>query len=168
MDKTVTFSGAPVEIAGSLPASGAVAPDFSLADNDLKECVLADYAGLRKVLNIFPSIDTSTCAATVRVFNQRAASATKAVVLCISKDLPFASKRFCEGEGVENLKCLSAFRNAGFGGDYGVEIVEGPLKGLFARAVVVLDEDNKVLHSELVGEITDEPNYDAALTALSS
>ena len=164
---TVTLKGNPVTIGGNLPAAGHTAPDFQLADAKRNLLSLADFAGKRKVLNIFPSIDTPTCATSVRTFNQRASSLNNTVVLCVSADLPFAQSRFCGAEGIENVSTLSTFRNtAKFARDYGVEIVDSSLAGLTARAVVVLDENNKVLHSELVGEIANEPDYDAALTVL--
>jgi thiol peroxidase len=133
---------------------------------DLSDKTLADFAGKRKVLNIFPSVDTPTCAASVRKFNNEASKLANTVVLCISADLPFAQKRFCASEGLDNVVNLSALRGREFLKDYGVAIAEGPLAGLAARAVVVLDENDKVLHSELVAEIADEPNYEAALQAL--
>ncbi|BDU20165.1 thiol peroxidase [Dyella sp. GSA-30] len=163
---TVTLKGNPVHVDGSLPATGATAPAFSLVAKDLKNVTLADFAGKRKVLNIFPSVDTPTCATSVRHFNQDASSLDNAVVLCISADLPFAQARFCGAEGLENVVTLSTMRGAAFLKDYGVAIADGPLAGLAARAVVVLDEHDKVLHTELVGEIAHEPNYDAALAAL--
>jgi thiol peroxidase len=163
---TVTLKGNPVHVDGSLPATGATAPAFSLVAKDLKNVTLADFAGKRKVLNIFPSVDTPTCATSVRHFNQDASGLDNAVVLCISADLPFAQARFCGAEGLENVVTLSTMRGASFLKDYGVAIADGPLAGLAARAVVVLDEHDKVLHSELVGEIAHEPNYEAALAAL--
>jgi len=163
---TVTLKGNPVHVDGSLPATGATAPAFSLVAKDLKNVTLADFAGKRKVLNIFPSVDTPTCATSVRHFNQDASGLDNAVVLCISADLPFAQARFCGAEGLENVVTLSTMRGASFLKDYGVAIADGPLAGLAARAVVVLDEHDKVVHSELVGEIAHEPNYDAALAAL--
>ena len=167
MSNTVTLGGNPVQVAGDLPVKGQTAPDFSLVAKDLADVSLAAFAGKRKVLNIFPSIDTPTCAASVRKFNQRASEATNTVVLCISADLPFAQARFCGAEGLDNVQTLSSFRSATFRKDYGVAIEGGPLGGLAARAVVVLDEANKVLHSQIVAEIADEPDYDAALKALA-
>lgn len=164
---TVTLKGNPVNIGGNLPQTGQSAPAFELADAKRNPTTLANYAGKRKVLNIFPSIDTPTCATSVRTFNQKAAGMSNTVVICISADLPFAQSRFCGAEGIENVTCLSTFRNTTkFGNDYGVYIQDSSLAGLNARAVVVLDENNKVLHSELVGEIANEPNYDAALAVL--
>jgi thiol peroxidase len=150
---------------GDLPAAGSQAPDFSLVGVDLAEVSRQSHAGKRLILNIFPSVDTGVCAASVRTFNQRAAEAGDAVVLCISKDLPFAHKRFCGAEGIEGVHGVSSFRGDDFGGAYGVTMTDGPLQGLFARAVVVVDGDGKVLHSELVPEIAQEPDYDAALAA---
>jgi thiol peroxidase len=163
---TVTLKGNPVHVDGNLPAVGGAAPAFSLVAKDLKDVSLADFAGKRKVLNIFPSVDTPTCAASVRHFNQDASGLDNAVVLCISADLPFAQARFCGAEGLANVVTLSTLRGGAFLKDYGVAIADGPLAGLAARAVVVLDEHDKVLHSELVGEIAQEPNYAAALAAL--
>lgn len=167
MTSTVNLKGSPVEIGGNFPQKGQAVPDFNLADKSRADVTLENFAGKRKVLNIFPSIDTPTCATSVRTFNQKAASLGNTIVLCISADLPFAQNRFCAAEGIENVTTLSTFRNtAKFAGDYGVAIKTGSLAGLTARAVIVLDENNKVLHSELVSEITNEPNYDAALAAL--
>ena len=168
MTSTVTLKGNSVEIGGNLPQPGQSAPDFKLADKSRNLLSLADFAGKRKILNIFPSIDTPTCAMSVRTFNQKAGSLDNTVVLCISADLPFAQNRFCGAEGIENVVTLSTFRNtAGFAESYGVAIKDGSLAGLTSRAVIVVDENNKVLHSELVSEITNEPNYDAAIAALS-
>ncbi|MCB5187733.1 thiol peroxidase [Methylobacillus caricis] len=164
---TVTLKGNPVQIGGNLPQKGDTAPDFQLADAKRNLVSLADFAGKRKVLNIFPSIDTPTCATSVRTFNKQASGLDNTVVLAISADLPFAQSRFCGAEGLENVVTLSTFRDtAKFSKDYGVQITDSSLAGLTARAVVVLDENNKVLHSELVSEIANEPNYDAALAAL--
>ena len=163
---TVTLKGNPVHVDGSLPATGTSAPAFLLVAKDLKNVSLTDFAGKRKVLNIFPSVDTPTCATSVRHFNQDASGLDNAVVLCISADLPFAQARFCGAEGLENVVTLSTMRGAAFLKDYGVAIADGPLAGLAARAVVVLDEHDKVIHSELVGEIAHEPNYEAALASL--
>jgi thioredoxin-dependent peroxiredoxin len=164
---SVTLKGNPVSIGGNLPSKGQAAPDFSLADAKRNMLSLGDFAGKRKVLNIFPSVDTPTCATSVRTFNKQASSLDNTVVLCISADLPFAQSRFCGAEGIENVTTLSTFRDtAKFSKDYGVQIVDSSLAGLTARAVVVLDENNKVLHSQLVSEIADEPDYDAALAAL--
>ena len=163
---TVSLHGKPVRVDGTLPAVGSAAPAFSLVAGDLSDASLSGFAGKRKVLNIFPSVDTPTCAASVRHFNEAAGKLDNAVVLCISADLPFAQKRFCGAEGLDNVVNLSTMRGRGFLADYGVAIADGPLAGLAARAVVVLDEHDKVLHTELVDEIGDEPDYAAALKAL--
>ncbi|MDG4867582.1 thiol peroxidase [Guyparkeria sp. 1SP6A2] len=162
----VTFKGTPVEVAGQLPSKGETAPDFTLTTTDLSDKGLAAFAGKKKVLNIFPSLDTGTCAKSVREFNRRATHLTDAVVLCISMDLPFAQARFCGAEGLDQVVTLSAFRHPEFLDDYGVRMVDGPLAGLAARTVVVLDADNTVQYVEQVGEIADEPDYEAALKAL--
>ncbi|TWR95245.1 thiol peroxidase [Pseudomonas saxonica] len=162
----VTLKGNPVQVNGELPAVGAKAPAFSLVAGNLSDVTLADFAGKRKVLNIFPSIDTPTCATSVRTFNAKANEAPNTVVLNISADLPFAQARFCGAEGLENVQNLSTLRGAEFIENYGVAIADGPLKGLTARAVVVLDENDNVLHSELVKEIAEEPDYEAALAVL--
>lgn len=162
----VTFKGAPVSIVSDLPARGAVAPGFTLVGGDLSDVSLSDFKGKKVVLNIFPSIDTPVCAASVRQFNQAATRLADTVVLCISVDLPFAQGRFCGAEGLDQVVTLSAFRDHSFGSDYGVRITDGPLAGLFARAVVVLDGDGVVTYSQLVGEIAEEPDYASALDAL--
>lgn len=162
----VTFKGTPVNVAGTLPSVGDKAPAFSLTASDLDDKGLEAFAGKKKVLNIFPSLDTGTCAKSVREFDRRAGELGDTVVLGISMDLPFAQGRFAEAEGVENMAMFSAFRHPEFLDDYGVRIVDGPLAGLAARTVVVLDADNTVLHVEQVGEIADQPDYDAALGAL--
>ncbi len=164
---TITLKGNPIHTSGTLPAPGSEVPGFRLVDAKLKDVTLHDFAGKRKVLNIFPSIDTPTCAMSVRKFNEKAAGLDNTVVLCVSADLPFAQARFCGAEGIANVVTLSLMRNHGFAKDYGVQIEDGPMAGLTARAVVVLDADNKVLHSELVGEIAHEPDYDAALKVLA-
>ena len=164
---TVTLGGNPVNVAGNFLAPGANAPDFKLTAKDLKDLGLADFAGKRKVLNIVPSLDTATCQKSARVFNERAAALTNTVVLVISGDLPFAMNRFCTAEGINNVVTLSTMRGRDFHTKYGVDITDGPLKGLTARSVVVLDENNKVLYSQLVPEIKNEPDYDAALAALA-
>lgn len=162
----VTLGGKPVSVAGNLPAVGQTAPDFTLVGKDLKNISLKDYAGKRKVLNIVPSLDTPTCATSTRKFNEQAGGLSNTVVFAVSADLPFAAGRFCSAENLNNVVPASLFRNREFLKNYGVEITDGPLQGVSARAVVVLDENNKVLHSQLVPEIKDEPNYDAALAAL--
>lgn len=164
---TVTLKGGPVQVGGTFPTKSSTAPDFTLVNTSLANVALAEFAGKRKILNIFPSIDTPTCAMSVRQFNEKASSLDNTVVLCISADLPFAQARFCGAEGIKNVVSLSTFRHPEFLSHYGVAIADGPLTGLAARAVVVLDENNHVLHSELVGEIANEPNYDSALAALS-
>ncbi|MGB2832589.1 MAG: thiol peroxidase [Methylotenera sp.] len=167
MANTVNLKGNPVAIGGSFPQKGQSVPDFQLADAKRNLLSLEAFTGKRKVLNIFPSIDTPTCATSVRTFNQKASGMKNTAVLCISADLPFAQSRFCGAEGIENVVTLSTFRDtAKFSKDYGVQILDSSLAGLTTRAVVVLDENNKVLHSELVAEITEEPNYDAALAVL--
>ena len=166
MASTVTLGGNPVQITGNFPQKGQIAPSFSLVGNDLADVPLLKFDGQRKVLNIFPSIDTPTCAMSVRTFNKRASELANTVVLCISVDLPFAQKRFCGAEGLSNVVTLSTMRGKEFLHDYGVEIASGPLTGVAARAVVVLDENNRILHSELVPEIAQEPDYNAALAAL--
>lgn len=146
---------------GDLPKVGQVAPGFTLVKGDLSEVTLADYKGRRVVLNIFPSVDTGVCATSVRQFNKEVAAMPNTVVLCISRDLPFAQGRFCAAEGIENVEMLSAFRSASFGKEYGLDMLDGPLQGLLARAVVVVDTEGKVVYTELVPEIAQEPNYEA-------
>lgn len=165
---TVTLGGNPIDVSGNFPKSGDQAPDMKLVGGDLKEYSLADFAGKKKVLNIVPSLDTPTCATSTRKFNESAGSVPNTAVLVISGDLPFAAGRFCATEGLKNVVTLSTFRDQDFKRAYGVDITSGPLAGLTARAVVVLDEQNRVLHTELVPEIKDEPNYDAALAALKA
>ncbi len=167
MANTVTLGGNPVQVAGTFPGKGQTAQAFSLVGNDLSDVTLEKFAGKRKVLNIFPSIDTPTCATSVRKFNKSANDLSNTVVLCISADLPFAQKRFCGAEGLDNVVTLSTMRGSEFLQAYGVALTSGPLAGVAARAVLVLDEKNKVLHSELVAEIKTEPDYDAALKVLA-
>jgi thiol peroxidase len=162
----VTFKGTPVSTNGSLPQVGEQAPDFSLTSADLSQKSIKDFEGKRIILNIFPSIDTGTCAASVRAFNEIASSLPNSVVLCISKDLPFAQGRFCAGEGLQNVITLSEYKNSSFSDSYGVRFTDGPLEGLLSRAVVVVDETGKVIYNEQVSEIVDEPNYEAALAVL--
>ena len=162
---TITLAGQPVQLSGTLPSVGATAPAFTLTAADLSDKTLADFAGKRKILNIFPSIDTGVCQQSVRTFNQRASALANTVVLCISADLPFAQARFCGAEGLDNVVTLSSFRSS-FAQDYGVALADGALRGLTARAVVVLDEHDKVLHVGLVPEIKEEPDYDAAIAVL--
>ncbi|MFN4324962.1 MAG: thiol peroxidase [Azonexus sp.] len=162
----VTLGGNPITVNGKFPQKGDAAPAFSLVAKDLSDATLATFAGKRKILNIFPSIDTPTCAASVRQFNALASSKPNTVVLCISADLPFAQGRFCGAEGLENVINLSTMRGREFLEAYGVAIASGPLVGVAARAVIVLDENDRVLHSELVPEIKNEPDYAAALAVL--
>lgn len=163
---TVTLGGNPIEVAGNFPKVGDSAPAFSLVATDLSDVTLATYAGKRKVLNIVPSLDTPTCQTSTRKFNAEAGALNNTVVLVIAADLPFAMKRFCETEGLANVVSLSTMRGRAFLNDYGVEIASGPLVGLTARAVVVLDEQDQVIHAELVPEIKNEPDYAAALAVL--
>jgi len=163
---TVTLRGNPIPVNGTFPVVGSAAPAFKLVGADLADATLETFAGKRKVLNIFPSIDTPTCAMSTRKFNAEADKLANTVVLCISADLPFAQKRFCGAEGLSNVVTLSTMRGREFITDYGVDLAGGPLAGVTARAVVVLDEANKVIHAELVSEIADEPNYEAALAVL--
>lgn len=162
---TITFKGSPVHTTGELPKQGSQAPDFKLVRSDLSEATLATYAGKKKVLNVFPSIDTGTCAMSVRQFNKVASDLNNVAVLNISADLPFAQKRFCGAEGIQNSEALSTFRGT-FAKDYGLQLQDSPLAGLCSRAVIVLDENNKVLYTEQVAEIANEPNYEKALKAL--
>jgi thiol peroxidase len=162
---TVTLKGNPIHTNGDLPAAGAPAPDFKLTGTDLKDVSLADYKGKKKILNIVPSLDTPTCATSTRKFNESGGKLPNTVVLVISADLPFAMKRFCTTEGLSNVVSLSMIRGKGFAKTYGVLIEDGPLAGLSAGAVVVVDENDKVVYRELVPEIGQEPNYDAALAA---
>ena len=166
MSTTVTLKGTPFRVDGDLPATGAQAPDFKLTSGALAEVSLKDFAGKRKVFNIVPSLDTPTCAVSTRKFNESANELANTTELVVSADLPFAAKRFCELEGLKNVAHLSTFRNPEFLKSWGVALAEGPLAGLTARAVVVLDENDKVIHSEMVPEIAQEPNYAAALKAL--
>ncbi|MGC6408625.1 thiol peroxidase [Bisgaard Taxon 45] len=162
----ITLAGTPIEVSGTFPQVGDVVVDFTTVSATLEEVTLANFAGKRKIINIFPSIDTGICATSVRKFNEQAAKLANTAVLCLSADLPFAQARFCGAEGLENVFTVSTFRNKDVHTQLGVDIVEGPLAGLTARAVIVLDENNRVLHSELVPEIKQEPNYDAALAVL--
>lgn len=166
MSQTVHFQGNPVKVSGQIPQAGSKAAPFTLVAKDLSDVALSHYAGKRKVLNIFPSIDTGVCAASVRKFNQLANDLDNTLVLCISADLPFAQSRFCGAEGLSNVVTLSTLRHPEFQQTYGVSLEEGALQGLTARAVIVLNENDEVVYSELVNEITTEPDYDAALNAL--
>lgn len=161
----ITFKGTPIKTCGELPSKNSPAPDFSLVKQDLSEAELSHYKGKRLVLNIFPSIDTGVCAVSVRKFNEKAAALKNTVVLCISMDLPFAQSRFCGAEGIKDVVTVSAFRSS-FGEHYGVTIAEGPLAGLLSRAVVIINESGKVIYTEQVPEIAQEPDYDAALAVL--
>ncbi|GGX39440.1 thiol peroxidase [Saccharospirillum salsuginis] len=162
----ITLKGNPINTVGDLPAEGKTAPDFTATKTDLSDVKLSDFSGKTVVLNIFPSIDTPTCAASVRRFNEEASKLDGVEVLCLSADLPFAQQRFCGSEGLERVTPVSVFRNNAFGEEYGVRIADGPLAGLMARSVVVV-KDGKVVHTELVPETGDEPNYEAALKAVS-
>jgi thiol peroxidase len=164
--KQVNRAGTPVDVAGELPSVGQAAPSLTLANPDLQDVTLANWAGKRKVLNIIPSVDTPTCAMSTRRFNELASKMDNTVVLVVSADLPFAAKRFCGAEGLDNVETLSTFRSPDFRETWGVALCSGPMDGLCARAVVVLDEQDKVIHSQLVSEIKDEPDYDAALDSL--
>ena len=157
---TVKFKGNQVHSIGNLPEVGSIAPDFTLVNGSLQDFHLSDYKGKRVLLNIFPSLDTSTCASSVRKFNKWVSEKENVVVICVSKDLPFAQSRFCGAEGLENVVTASDFRYNTYATDYGVLLTDGPLKGLMARSVVALDENGKVLYTEQVAEITEEPNYD--------
>ena len=162
----VTLKGNQIHTLGNLPENGSQAPDFNLVKNDLSPATLNDYKGQKVVLNIFPSIDTGTCAQSVRQFNTEAAELDNVKVLCVSKDLPFAQARFCGAEGIDKVETLSDFKDGNFGKAYNVEFTSGPLTPLHSRAVVVINENGKVVYSEQVPEIVDEPNYKAALEAL--
>ncbi len=163
----ITLKGNPIHTIGDLPALGSKAPEFKLVKSDLSEVSLSDFSGKKVILNIFPSVDTGTCAASVRAFNAKASSLDNTVVLCISMDLPFAHARFCGAEGLNDVISLSGFRDNGqFQKDYGIGLIDGPLKGLNARSIVVIDDSGKVVHTQLVSETVDEPDYESALAAL--
>jgi thiol peroxidase len=163
----VTFKGTPVNTTGELPAVGQAAPDFTLTKTDMSDVSLSDYKGKKLVLNIFPSIDTPVCATSVRRFNDEAGKLENTEVLCISRDMPFALARFCGAEGLESVISASELRSDDFGKNYGVRIIDSALAGLFARAIVVIDEEGKVIYTQLVSEIAEEPDYQKALDALS-
>jgi len=165
---TVTLQGNTIHTNGKLPEVDSEAPDFVLVDSELNNVTLDDFKGRRKLLNIFPSMDTPTCATSTRKFNEAAADQGNAALLMVSADLPFAMSRFCTAEDIDNVTSLSMMRSRNFAKDYGVLITDGPLEGIAARAVVVIDENNKVLYTQLVGEIADEPDYDKALAALGA
>lgn len=162
----ILFRGTPVHTVGELPAVNTQAPAFTLTGGDLADVTLADFAGKRVILNIFPSVDTGVCAASVREFNKRAAGLDNTVVLCVSADLPFAASRFCAAEGIENVITASTFRSS-FADDYGTRLLDGPIAGLNARSVVVINEEGNVTYTQLVPETSNEPDYDAALAALN-
>ena len=164
--ETIYFKGTPCHTYGNIPAVGTQAPEFTLTSNSLEDIKLTDYKGKRVVLNVFPSLDTAVCAMSVRRFNQEAAKLDNTVVICVSMDLPFAMGRFCTVEGIENVTVASAFRSPMFVEEYGLQIVDGPLAGLLARALLVLDENHKVIYSDLVDEITKEPDYEGAISVL--
>ncbi|MCM1066467.1 MAG: thiol peroxidase [Muribaculaceae bacterium] len=166
--ETVYFKGTPCHTYGNIPAVGTKAPCFSLVTKDLADIRCTDYEGKRVVLNVFPSLDTPVCAASVRRFNKEAAALDNTAVICVSMDLPFAMSRFCSAEGIENVIAASAFRSPTFSQQYGLQIVDGPLAGLLARAVIVLDEQHNVIFSDLVEEITNEPDYEGAISVLQS
>lgn len=163
---SITLGGNPIHTTGTLPEVGTRLSDFKLIQNDLSIVSLANFVGKNLVFNIFPSIDTGTCAASVRKFNEKAAKLDNTIVLCVSRDLPFAQKRFCGAEGIDNVLNLSDFQEGSFGKSNGLEIMDGPLAGLHSRVIIVTDGDGIVLHTEQVGEIADEPNYEAALAVL--
>ena len=163
----ITLQGNPIETVGELPTLNSNAPEFTLTKTDLSDCSLSSFTGQTIVLNIFPSIDTGVCAASVRRFNAEASGLTNTVVLCISADLPFAHQRFCEGEGLDKVIPLSVFRSPAFGSDYGVTIATGPLTGLLSRSIVIIDTDGKIIYTEQVPEIAQEPDYEAALKVLN-
>lgn len=162
----ITLKGNSIQTLGNLPEKGSKIKDFTLVKNDLSTALLTDYKGKKLVLNIFPSLDTGTCAASVRKFNQEAANLENTKVLCISRDLPFAQARFCGAEGIDNVETLSDFATGQFGKDYQLQITTGPLAHLLSRCVIVVNENQEVIHTEQVPEIVDEPNYEAALAAL--
>jgi thiol peroxidase len=164
----ITLKGNEINTNGNLPETGSLAQEFILIDADLAAKSLSDFKGKNLVLNIFPSIDTGTCAASVRTFNKTASDLTNTIVLCVSRDLPFAQSRFCGAEGIENVVMLSDFKTGQFGKDYGLEITDGPLAGLHSRCIVVINQDGKIIYTEQVSEIVDEPNYDKALDSLTS
>ncbi|MAW95616.1 MULTISPECIES: thiol peroxidase [unclassified Leeuwenhoekiella] len=163
----ITLGGNPTHTLGELPENGTQAPDFKLSRTDLQESTLEDFKGKKVVMNIFPSVDTGVCAASVRKFNEKASDLENTVVLCISRDLPFAQARFCGAEGLEQVQVLSDFKEGKFGKDYGLLIADGAFAGLHSRVVIVLDEDHKIIYTEQVPEIGQEPDYEAALSAIA-
>ncbi|MBN2867493.1 MAG: thiol peroxidase [Flavobacteriaceae bacterium] len=164
----ITLGGTPVETVGNLPKVGNEAPNFNLTHTDLSEKTLADYKGSKVVLNIFPSVDTGTCATSVRTFNKKVSEVENTKIVCVSRDLPFAMSRFCGAEGIDNLEMLSDFKTGEFGKNYGLAFKNGPFETLHSRCIVILDENGKVTYTEQVEEVADEPNYEAALNALSN
>ena len=164
----ITFKGNPVHTAGELPKAGDAAPDFRLTGTDLADISLASYSGKNLIISVFPSLDTPVCAASVRRFNVEAGKLKNTVVICVSRDLPFAHKRFCVAEGLSNVVSASEYRNASFSDGYGLRIIDGPLAGLLSRAIIVIDATGKILYTEQVPEITQEPDYDRALAILST
>lgn len=166
--ETIYFKGTPCHTYGNIPAVGTKAPCFNLVDKDLRDISCKDFAGKRIILNVFPSLDTPVCAASVRRFNEEASRLDNVAVICVSMDLPFAQKRFCTTEGIENVEVASAFRSPTFAEQYGLQIVDGPLAGLLARAVIVIDPEGNVIYSDLVNEITDSPYYEGAIEVLKS
>ncbi len=163
---TVSLNGNPINTKGNLPSVGSKAPNFELTKDDLSDVTLDNYKGSRVIMNIFHSIDTGTCAASVRQFNKEASELENVKILCISKDLPFAMARFCGAEGIENVETLSDFREGNFGDNYNLTYIDGPIRGLLARSIIVLNENGDILHTEQVHEVVEEPNYKAALEAL--
>ena len=162
----ITLQGNKINTNGDMPMVGSAAPDFVLVDSDLNDISLSNYDGKNIILNIIPSLDTPVCQKSTKIFNEKASSLSDVVVLAVSADLPFAMKRFCSAESIESVKPMSMMRSRNFAKDYGVLLVDGPLSGITARAVVVIDKDKKIIHSELVQEIANEPNYEAALNSL--
>jgi thiol peroxidase len=163
---TITLKGGEIHTNGNLPAVGSKAKDFTLVANDLSKKTLSDFKGSKVILNIFPSVDTGTCATSVRTFNKTASDLDNTKVVCVSRDLPFAQARFCGAEGIENVSMLSDYISGKFGNDYGLNIIDGPLEGLNSRCIIIIDENGTITHTEQVSEIVDEPNYDSALNAL--
>lgn len=163
----ITLKGTVINTIGNLPQTGTSAPEFTLTKTDLSDTTLADYKGKNVILNIFPSLDTSVCASSVRKFNAEAEKLNNTVILCVSRDLPFAHNRFCSVEGLKNVVPVSELRNSNFGKDYGVSVTDGPLEGLFSRAIVVIDSNSKVVYTEQVPEIAQEPDYEKALKYVS-
>lgn len=166
--EAIFFQGSPVKTYGTVPVAGQKAPEFKLVDKNLQDISLNDFKGKKVVLNVFPSLDTPVCAASVRYFNKEAVKFKDTVVLCVSMDLPFAMSRFCSAEGIDDVTAASAFRSPEFGKNYGLTMVDGPIAGLLARAVIIIDETGTVIYSDLVNEITNEPDYDGAIYVLEN